>query len=183
MIKIALHGQCRHSHIHVLSHSHCCMWGLVRYVAKLIGSGALMDVTFNTHQLGMTKLSKLERNDPRACWSSYWAFRSDAATLSITNILRPTKKRKPFCKSYVQMHFLRPNVQKHQIFMDWEFVIIPNYLCWFSILIMDLEIGYYWDDIKVEYILDEILNPHETARYGEIASAIFNFFVCCMEMG
>ena len=27
------------------------------------------------------------------------------------------------------------------------------------------------------------LNPHETARYGEIASAILNFFVCCMEMG
>ena len=26
-------------------------------------------------------------------------------------------------------------------------------------------------------------NPHETARYGEIASAILNFFVCCMEMG
>ena len=28
-----------------------------------------------------------------------------------------------------------------------------------------------------------ITNPHETARYGEIASAILNFFVCCMEMG
>ena len=27
------------------------------------------------------------------------------------------------------------------------------------------------------------INPHETARYGEIASAILNFFVCCMEMG
>ena len=27
------------------------------------------------------------------------------------------------------------------------------------------------------------VNPHETARYGEIASAILNFFVCCMEMG
>ena len=27
------------------------------------------------------------------------------------------------------------------------------------------------------------LNPHETARYGEIASAILNFFVCCMEIG
>ena len=26
-------------------------------------------------------------------------------------------------------------------------------------------------------------SPHETARYGEIASAILNFFVCCMEMG
>ena len=28
-----------------------------------------------------------------------------------------------------------------------------------------------------------VLNPHETARYGEIASAILNFFVCSMEMG
>ena len=28
-----------------------------------------------------------------------------------------------------------------------------------------------------------IFNSHETARYGEIASAISNFFVCCMEMG
>ena len=27
------------------------------------------------------------------------------------------------------------------------------------------------------------VNPHETARYGEIASAILNFFVCCMETG
>ena len=27
------------------------------------------------------------------------------------------------------------------------------------------------------------IKPHETARYGEIASAILNFFVCCMEMG
>ena len=27
------------------------------------------------------------------------------------------------------------------------------------------------------------ISPHETARYGEIASAILNFFVCCMEMG
>ena len=26
-------------------------------------------------------------------------------------------------------------------------------------------------------------NSHETARYGEIASAILIFFVCCMEMG
>ena len=26
-------------------------------------------------------------------------------------------------------------------------------------------------------------NPHETARYGEVASAILKFFVCCMEMG
>ena len=34
-------------------------------------------------------------------------------------------------------------------------------------------------DIKVE----SKFNPHETARYGEIASAILNFFVCCMEMG
>ena len=33
-------------------------------------------------------------------------------------------------------------------------------------------------------ILSPVLfNPHETARYGEIASAILNFFVCCMEMG
>ena len=29
----------------------------------------------------------------------------------------------------------------------------------------------------------QYINPHETARYGEIASAILNFFVCCMEMG
>ena len=27
------------------------------------------------------------------------------------------------------------------------------------------------------------INPHETARYGEVASAILKFFVCCMEMG
>ena len=27
------------------------------------------------------------------------------------------------------------------------------------------------------------VNPHETARYGEVASAILKFFVCCMEMG
>ena len=36
--------------------------------------------------------------------------------------------------------------------------------------------------IKSPYIV-WYLNPHETARYGEIASAILNFFVCCMEMG
>ena len=64
VIKVVLHGQCRHSHIHVLSHGHGCMWGLVRYVAKLIGSGALIDVTFNTHQLGMNKLSSLGKIIP-----------------------------------------------------------------------------------------------------------------------
>ena len=31
--------------------------------------------------------------------------------------------------------------------------------------------------------MNDIFNPHETARYGEIASAILNFFVCCVEMG
>ena len=34
-----------------------------------------------------------------------------------------------------------------------------------------------------EHCLGQSFNPHETARYGEIASAILNFFVCCMEMG
>ena len=36
----------------------------------------------------------------------------------------------------------------------------------------------FWEQQSVFFI-----NPHETARYGEIASAILNFFVCCMEMG
>ena len=31
---------------------------------------------------------------------------------------------------------------------------------------MDLEIGYYWDDIKVEYILDEILNSWQMILVG-----------------
>ena len=35
----------------------------------------------------------------------------------------------------------------------------------------------------IQDIKHVITNPHETARYGEIASAILNFFVCCMEMG
>ena len=40
------------------------------------------------------------------------------------------------------------------------------------------------DYVHTEYEVAEVsINPHETARYGEIASAILNFFVCCMEMG
>ena len=39
--------------------------------------------------------------------------------------------------------------------------------------------------LKMASILSrpQCVNPHETARYGEIASAILNFFVCCVEMG
>ena len=39
-----------------------------------------------------------------------------------------------------------------------------------------------WPPFRRLYFQKHI-NSHETARYGEIASAILNFFVCCMEMG